>query len=181
MRAFAVCLAGHKNNVTVVIPPRKKYEEVTKGSKPRKTKSLIPASTLRKVAECVILHPFVLLPVIFGGTHWGCLVVDRDAKVVKMYDSMGGKRNKKRLQKMAEDISGRPLHDNSYEALEVSEPMQTDSDSCGAFVCLIFWTCVSSKAPSDVSPAEVDNGAFVVRHHERERRHNAAVITLEFS
>ncbi|ETP47397.1 hypothetical protein F442_06623 [Phytophthora nicotianae P10297] len=82
---------------------------------------------------------------------------------------------------MAEDISGRPLHDNSYEALEVSEPMQTDSDSCGAFVCLIFWTCVSSKAPSDVSPAEVDNGAFVVRHHERERRHNAAVITLEFS
>ncbi|EEY56999.1 uncharacterized protein PITG_10552 [Phytophthora infestans T30-4] len=44
---------------------------------------------------------------------------------------MGGKRNKKRLQKMAKKIRTGPLRDDSYEALEVTEPVQTDSDSCG--------------------------------------------------
>ncbi|EEY63241.1 cysteine protease family C48, putative [Phytophthora infestans T30-4] len=101
----------------------------------------------------VASHQFVLLPINVGGTHRGCLVVDRDTKVIKMYDSMGGKRNKKRLQKMAEEIRTGPLRDDSYEALEVTEPVQTDSDSCGVFVCRFFWTCVSSESPSDVSPA----------------------------
>ncbi|ETN13376.1 hypothetical protein PPTG_22344 [Phytophthora nicotianae INRA-310] len=32
---------------------------------------------------------------------------------------------------MAEEFRAGPLHDDSYEALEVTEPMQTDSDSCG--------------------------------------------------
>ncbi|ETI52759.1 hypothetical protein F442_04185 [Phytophthora nicotianae P10297] len=36
---------------------------------------------------------------------------------------------------MAEEFRAGPLHDDSYEALEVTEPMQTDSDSCGVFVC----------------------------------------------
>ncbi|KAF1785471.1 hypothetical protein GQ600_2956 [Phytophthora cactorum] len=56
-----------------------------------------------------------------------------------MYDSMGGKRNRKRLQKMAAEIRAGPLHDGSYNDLEVTEPMQTDSDSCGVFVCRLFW------------------------------------------
>ncbi|KAG2766377.1 hypothetical protein PC129_g14839 [Phytophthora cactorum] len=56
---------------------------------------------------------------------------------------------------MAAEIRAGPLHDSSYNDLEVTEPMQTDSDSCGVFVCRLFWACVSSEAPSDVSPAGV--------------------------
>ncbi|EEY56556.1 cysteine protease family C48, putative [Phytophthora infestans T30-4] len=114
--------------------------------------------------ESVASHQFVLLPINFGGTHWGCLVVDRDTKVIKMYDSMGGKRNKKRLQKMAEEIRTGPLRDDSYEALEVTEPVQTDSDSCGVFVCRFFWTCVSSESPSDVSPAGITKLRWEMLH-----------------
>ncbi|KAF1788877.1 hypothetical protein GQ600_11919 [Phytophthora cactorum] len=91
--------------------------------KKKSTEGLLPATTLDKI------------------------VVDRGAKLVKMYDSMGGKRNRKRLQNMAAEIRAGPLHDDSYNDLEVTEPMQTDSDSCGVFVCRLFWTCVSSKAP----------------------------------
>ncbi|KAF1780691.1 Ulp1 protease family, C-terminal catalytic domain [Phytophthora cactorum] len=62
--------------------------------KKKVTEGLLPATTLDKIGEGVVSHPFVLLPVNFGGTHWECLVVDRGAKLVKMYDSMGGKRNR---------------------------------------------------------------------------------------
>ncbi|EEY60434.1 uncharacterized protein PITG_12856 [Phytophthora infestans T30-4] len=81
-----------------------------------------------------------------------------------MYDSMGGKRNKKRLQKMAEEIRTGPLRDDSYKALEVTEPVQTDSDSCGVFVCRFFWTCVSSESPSDVSPAGITKLRWEMLH-----------------
>ncbi|KAG3248066.1 hypothetical protein PI124_g7241 [Phytophthora idaei] len=152
MHGFAVFLARYKNNVTVVISPPKTYKVA---QKKKATEGLLPATTLDKIGEDIVSHPFVLLPVNFGGTHWGCLVVDRGAKLVKMYDSMGGKRNRKRLQDMAAEIRAEPLHDDSYNDLEVTDPMQTDSDSCGVFVCRLFWTCVSSKAPSGVSPAGV--------------------------
>ncbi|EEY57074.1 cysteine protease family C48, putative [Phytophthora infestans T30-4] len=164
MRAFAVCLARYKNNCTVVIPPPKKAKDAKNGTQPKATKSRISTSTLDKVGESVASHQFVLLPINFGGTHWGCLVVDRDTKVVKMYDSMGGKRNKKRLQKMAEEIRTGPLRDDSYKALEVTEPVQTDSDSCGVFVCRFFWTCVSSESPSDVSPAGITKLRWEMLH-----------------
>ncbi|EEY67829.1 cysteine protease family C48, putative [Phytophthora infestans T30-4] len=164
MRAFAVCLARYKNNCTVVIPPPKKAKDAKNGTQPKATKSRISTSTLDKVGESVASHQFVLLPINFGGTHWGCLVVDRDTKVIKMYDSMGGKRNKKRLQKMAEEIRTGPLRDDSYEALEVTEPVQTDSDSCGVFVCRFFWTCVSSESPSDVSPAGITKLRWEMLH-----------------
>ncbi|KAG3005877.1 hypothetical protein PC120_g17703 [Phytophthora cactorum] len=152
MHGFAVFLARYKYNVTVVISPPKTYKVA---QKKKATEGLLPATTLDKIGEGVVSHPFVLLQVNFGGTHWGCLVVDRGAKLVKMYDSMGGKRNRKRLQNMAAEIRAGPLHDDSYNDLEVTEPMQTDSDSCGVFVYRLFWTCVSSKAPSGVSPAGV--------------------------
>ncbi|EEY68122.1 cysteine protease family C48, putative [Phytophthora infestans T30-4] len=150
MRAFAVCLARYKNNCTVVIPPPKKAKDAKNGTQPKATKSRISTSTLDKVGESVASHQFVLLPINFGGTHWGCLVVKRDTKVIKMYDSMGGKRNKKRLQKMAEEIRTGPLRDDSYEALEVTEPVQTDSDSCGVFV--------------DVSPAGITKLRWEMLH-----------------
>ncbi|KAG2854006.1 hypothetical protein PC113_g13680 [Phytophthora cactorum] len=152
MHGFAVFLARYKYNVTVVISPPKTYKVA---QKKKATEGLLPATTLDKIGEGVVSHPFVLLQVNFGGTHWGCLVVDRGAKLVKMYDSMGGKRNRKRLQNMAAEIRAGPLHYDSYNDLEVTEPMQTDSDSCGVFVYRLFWTCVSSKAPSGVSPAGV--------------------------
>ncbi|EEY56678.1 cysteine protease family C48, putative [Phytophthora infestans T30-4] len=139
-------------------------KDAKNGTQPKATKSRISTSTLDKVGESVASHQFVLLPINFGGTHWGCLVVDRDTKVIKMYDSMGGKRNKKRLQKMAEEIRTGPLRDDSYEALEVTEPVQTNSDSCGVFVCRFFWTCVSSESPSDVSPAGITKLRWEMLH-----------------
>ncbi|ETM52320.1 hypothetical protein L914_04045 [Phytophthora nicotianae] len=53
---------------------------------------------------------------------------------------------------MAEEFRAGPLHDDSYEALEVTEPMQTDSDSCGV------------EAPSDVSPTGNTNLRWKMLH-----------------
>ncbi|KAG2766974.1 hypothetical protein PC129_g25119 [Phytophthora cactorum] len=65
---------------------------------------------------------------------------------------------------MATKIRAGSLHDDSYNDLEVTEPIQTDSDSCGVFVCRLFWTCVSSEAPSDVSSADVTKLRWEMLH-----------------
>ncbi|KAE9345944.1 hypothetical protein PR003_g7668, partial [Phytophthora rubi] len=92
IKAFAVVLANYKNNVAITAQGH-------------------GAST----------HAFVLLPVNFGGTHWGCLVVDQHIKQVKTYDSKNGKRNKQRLKKIASEIIAADSTTASYTTVEVAE------------------------------------------------------------
>ncbi|KAG2767835.1 hypothetical protein PC129_g15982 [Phytophthora cactorum] len=44
---------------------------------------------------------------------------------------MGGKGNRKSLRKIAGENCAGPLRDLAYENVEVTEPMQTDSDNRG--------------------------------------------------
>ncbi|KAF1785729.1 hypothetical protein GQ600_18930 [Phytophthora cactorum] len=64
-----------------------------------------------------------------------------------MYDSMGGKRNRKRLQNMAAEIRAGPLHYDSYNDLEVTERCKRTVTAAAYSCTRLFWTCVSSKAP----------------------------------
>ncbi|KAG7391633.1 hypothetical protein PHYPSEUDO_004135 [Phytophthora pseudosyringae] len=118
MTAFAVFLGRYKNNVTVMIPPSTK-DKRTKG------RCLLHEKTLDEIASGVVSRSYVLLTVNFGGVHYGHLVVDREAKLVKMYDSMAGKRNLKRLKKVAIEIHTGPLRDEAYSDVEVTGPKQT--------------------------------------------------------
>ncbi|KAE8997659.1 hypothetical protein PR001_g19523 [Phytophthora rubi] len=152
IKAFAVVLANYKNNVTITATPQG-HGEATQ--KKRSRKGLLSSKTLEDVVAGASTHAFVLLPVNFGGTHWGCLVVDQDTKQVKTYDSKNGKRNKQRLKKIASEIIAADSTTASYTTVEVAEPLQSDSDSCGVFVCRFFWTCVSDDAPSDVTPTGI--------------------------
>ncbi|KAE8915194.1 hypothetical protein PF007_g31560 [Phytophthora fragariae] len=161
MRAFAVFLARYGNNVMVLIPPPKKDKETPAK---KSDKGILSAKTIIEIGNGAAEHPFVLLPVNFGGSHWGGLVVDRAAKLVKTYDSMGGKRNRQRLKKMAGEIGAGPLNDVGFNVCSVEEPMQTDTDSCGVFVCRFFWECVSSEAPTDVSPTGVTKLRWAMLH-----------------
>ncbi|KAE8898720.1 hypothetical protein PF003_g17581 [Phytophthora fragariae] len=152
IKAFAVVLANYENNVTITATPQG-HGEATQ--KKRSRKGLLSSKTLEDVVAGASTHAFVLLPVNFGGTHWGCLVVDQDTKQVKTYDSKNGKRNKQRLKKIASEIIAADSTTASYTTVEVAEPLQSDSDSCGVFVCPFFWTCVSDDAPSDVTPTGI--------------------------
>ncbi|GMF58760.1 unnamed protein product [Phytophthora fragariaefolia] len=67
-------------------------------------KGLPSFKPLEDVVAGVSTHAFMLLPVNCGGSYWGCLVVDRNAIQVKTYDSKNGKRNNKRLKKIASEI-----------------------------------------------------------------------------
>ncbi|EGZ26515.1 hypothetical protein PHYSODRAFT_320450 [Phytophthora sojae] len=120
--------AIEKNNVTVVVPPRKKG---------KMGKHILAPTSLDEVAS---------------------------ARLVKTDDSMGGKRNKKRLKKMASELLAGPLEDEAYSDIEVTEPKQTDSDSCGVFECRLLWTCVDSEVPSDVSPSGVTKLRWAMLH-----------------
>ncbi|EGZ10292.1 hypothetical protein PHYSODRAFT_523025 [Phytophthora sojae] len=141
LRAFTVFLSTYKNNVTVMVPPLKKG---------KMGKHILAPTSLDEVASGIEAHAFVFMPVNFGGVHWGCIVVDREARLVKTYDSMGGKRNKKRLKKMASELLAGPLEDEAYSDIEVTEPKQTDSDSCGVF--------------ADVSPSGVTKLRWAMLH-----------------
>ncbi|KAG7386736.1 hypothetical protein PHYPSEUDO_015332 [Phytophthora pseudosyringae] len=131
MRAFAVFLGRYKNNVTVMIPPPTK-DKKTKG------RCLLHEKTLAEIASGVVSRPYVLLAVNFGGVHWGCLVVDRETELVKMYDSAVGKRNLKRLKKIATEMRTGPLRDEACSDVEVPGQKQTDSDSCGGGLCVAY-------------------------------------------
>ncbi|EGZ28077.1 hypothetical protein PHYSODRAFT_468126 [Phytophthora sojae] len=155
LRAFTVFLSTYKNNVTVMVPPLKKG---------KMGKHILAPTSLGEVASGIEAHAFVFMPVNFGGVHWGCIVVDREARLVKTYDSMGGKRNKKRLKKMASELLAGPLEDEAYSDIEVTEPKQTDGDSCGVFACRLLWTCVDSEEPSDVSPSGVTKLRWAMLH-----------------
>ncbi|EGZ20618.1 hypothetical protein PHYSODRAFT_491223, partial [Phytophthora sojae] len=155
LRAFTVFLSTYKNNMTVMVPPLKKG---------KMGKHILAPTSLDEVASGIEAHAFVFMPVNFGGVHWGCIVVDREARLVKTYDSMGGKRNKKRLKKMASELLADPLEDEAYSDIEVTEPKQTDSDSCGVFACRLLWTCVDSEVPSDVSPSGVTKLRWAMLH-----------------
>ncbi|EGZ07966.1 hypothetical protein PHYSODRAFT_339849 [Phytophthora sojae] len=156
MKAFAVVLASYKNNVTITATPQG-HGEATQQKRSRK--GLLSSNALEDIIAGVSTYAFVLLPVNFGGTHWGCLVVDRDAKQVKTYDSKNGKRNKQRLKKIASELIAANATIASYTTVEVTEPLRSDSDSCGVFVCRFFWTCVSDDAPSDVTPTGITSYA----------------------
>ncbi|ETP50486.1 hypothetical protein F442_04228 [Phytophthora nicotianae P10297] len=124
MRAFAVYLRRYKNNGAIALPQNS-----------GKTVSL-HANMLNHIAEGVELHPYVLLPVNFGGVHWGCLVIDKAAKQIKTYDSMGGKKNMKFLKAMTSEIIEKTTGGDKFTNTTVTEPIQTDGDNCGVFVCL---------------------------------------------
>ncbi|EGZ11302.1 hypothetical protein PHYSODRAFT_338022 [Phytophthora sojae] len=127
-------------------------------------KHILAPTSLDEVASGIEAHAFVFMPVNFGGVHWGYIVVNREARLVKTYDSMGGKRNKKRLKKMASELLAGPLEDEAYSDIEVTEPKQTDGDSCGVFACRLLWTCVDSEVPSDVSPSGVTKLRWAMLH-----------------
>ncbi|KAG1683340.1 hypothetical protein DVH05_007057 [Phytophthora capsici] len=55
------------------------------------------------------------------------------------------------LKLLAREINGRLLED-TFKQTTLTKPRQKDGDSCGVFVCLLFWRQVSSAAPTDVSP-----------------------------
>eukprot|EP00644_Phytophthora_capsici_P006110 jgi/Phyca11/129895/e_gw1.89.78.1 len=143
IRAFAVYLRRYKNNGAIALP----QSSGKMGS--------LPANTLKHIAEGVALHSYALLPVNFGGVHWGCLVIDKAAKQVKMYDSMGVKKNLKVLKAMASEIVAKITGEEVFTTTTVTAPMQSDGDNCGVFVCRLFWACVSTDAPSDVSTTGV--------------------------
>ncbi|KAG6969204.1 hypothetical protein JG688_00005424 [Phytophthora aleatoria] len=67
----------------------------------KKTKALVPVNTQQEIGSSVASFPFILIPVTLGGVHWGCLVLDSCEKLIKIYDSMGGKGNRKSLRKIA--------------------------------------------------------------------------------
>ncbi|EGZ23224.1 hypothetical protein PHYSODRAFT_324458 [Phytophthora sojae] len=138
MKAFAVAPASYKNNVTITATPQG-HGETTQQKRSRK--GLLSSNTLEDVIAGVSTCAFVLLPVNFGGTHWGCLVVDRDAKHVKTYDSKNGKRNKQRLKKIASEIIAADATMASYTTVEVTEPLQSDSDSWCFRVSLLLDLC----------------------------------------
>ncbi|EGZ24518.1 hypothetical protein PHYSODRAFT_325628 [Phytophthora sojae] len=125
--------AIEKNNVTVMVPPLKKG---------KMGKHILAPTSLDEVASGIEAHAFVFMPVNFGGVHWGCIVVDREARLVKTYDTW----------------------DEAYSDIEVTEPKQTDSDSCGVFAYRLLWTCVESEVPSDVSPSGVTKLRWAMLH-----------------
>ncbi|EGZ14667.1 hypothetical protein PHYSODRAFT_507652 [Phytophthora sojae] len=155
LRAFTVFLSTYKNNVTAMVPPLKKG---------KMGKHILAPTSLDEVASGIEAHALVFMPVDFGGVHWGCIVVHREARLVKTYDSMGGERNKKRLKKMANELLAGPLEDEAYSDIKVTEPKQTDGDSCGVFACRLLWTCVDSEVPSDVSPSGVTKLRWAMLH-----------------
>ncbi|EGZ28063.1 hypothetical protein PHYSODRAFT_321758 [Phytophthora sojae] len=131
--------AIEKNNVTVMVPPLKKG---------KMGKHILAPTSLGEIASGIEAHAFVFMP-------W---------TVKRGYDSMGGKRNKKRLKKMASELLAGPLEDEAYSDIEVTEPKQTDGDSCGVFACRLLWTCVDSEEPSDVSPSGVTKLRWAMLH-----------------
>ncbi|KAG1712800.1 hypothetical protein DVH05_000535 [Phytophthora capsici] len=72
-----------------------------------------------------------------------------------MYGSMGAKKNLKVLKAMASEIVAKVTGEEVSTTTTVTAPMQTDGDNCGVFVCRLFWACVSTDAPSDVSTTGV--------------------------
>ncbi|EGZ28048.1 hypothetical protein PHYSODRAFT_321746 [Phytophthora sojae] len=136
-KAFAVVLASYNNNVTITATPQR-HGEATQQKRSRK--GLLSSNALEDVVAGVSTYAFVLLPVIFGGTHWVCLVVDRDAKQVKTYDSKNDKRNKQMLKKIASEKIAADATMASYTTVEMTEPLQPDSNSCGVL-------CVASSGP----------------------------------
>ncbi|EGZ12967.1 hypothetical protein PHYSODRAFT_334797 [Phytophthora sojae] len=75
--------------------------------------------------------------------------------VIAGISTKNGKRNKQRLKKIAIEIIAADATMSSCTTVEVTEPLQSDSDSCGVFVCRFFWTCVSDDAPSDIIPTGI--------------------------
>ncbi|KAG6952468.1 hypothetical protein JG688_00013261 [Phytophthora aleatoria] len=95
---------------------------------------------------------YVFLPVKFDTHHWACLVINKIEKQLQVYDTMNKRKTAKVLKwMMAREIDEGVLQ-SKFKQLTIKKPRQKDGDSCGIFVCLQFWTQVSSNNPQDVAP-----------------------------
>jgi hypothetical protein len=78
----------------------------------------------------------VLVPVNFGNSHWGGILVDVSTKRVLYYDSLNHTHYITTLKKMSMSIKQR-LH--SFVVQQVEVPIQFDNFSCGIYVCFFFF------------------------------------------
>ncbi|KAG2908080.1 hypothetical protein PC114_g10594 [Phytophthora cactorum] len=130
MCASSVLLQHYNNNSTVTMPPLKQQSRKI----PAKLQPLLPEKKLLEICAGVAVCPFVLVPINFDGAHWGCLVIDGRSKMIQLHDSMNSNKNVMRLKAITTEI-GSALQD-TYEVIQVDEPLQKDGDSCGVLVCL---------------------------------------------
>ncbi|KAI9997590.1 hypothetical protein PInf_001518 [Phytophthora infestans] len=114
---------------------------------------VVSATALATIRESLEddLTGFVFVPVSFDSNDWACLVVNKMKKQIIVYDSMNKRKIGKELKLLAREINGRLLED-TLKQTTLTKPRQKDGDSCGVFVCPLFWRQISSAASTDESP-----------------------------
>jgi hypothetical protein len=84
----------------------------------------------------------LLVPVNFGNSHWGGILVDVPTRQVLYYDSLNQTHYVTTLKKLAMSIKDGL---QGYTVQQAMVPIQFDGFSCGIFVCFFFFNHVTAE------------------------------------
>jgi hypothetical protein len=112
---------------------------------------------LTRLRDAGVRH--IVLPVNVGNNHWIGVYVDTESKAINCYDPLNILVHSHRLRGFVLGLADGDGDDTvfpEFTVIDIQSPVQTDSFSCGLFVCFKFCRLADKTVSKDMS----DHGLF---------------------